>query len=76
MLELSSGPDVITCRLLKVREGDVMTETEFGMMSRGNQERGQLLEAGKGKGMIHPWSLWKARSPANLSQTLTSETVR
>lgn len=53
-----------------------MTETEFGMMSRGNQERGQLLEAGKRKGMIHPWSLWKARSPANLSQTLTSETVR
>ena len=28
MLELSSGPDVITCCLLKVREGDVMTETD------------------------------------------------
>ena len=29
MLELSSGPDVITSLLLKVGEGDVMTETDM-----------------------------------------------
>ena len=54
---------------IRVKGGDVMTETRLGDGGPQAKTRRRSLEAGKGKGWVLPWSPRKACSPAGPLQT-------